>query len=77
MEPVNDVIQTKYLIEQLHVFMRGRRGLLSKSCGDNNAIATAYDAGYLACLSELEDIIMHPSKDQDNEELDENEEDDE
>jgi len=72
MHLVDDAIHKDYLIEQLQHFMQGRRVLLSKSCGDNNAIATAFDAGYLACLSELEYIILHPAKDQDKE-IDEDE----
>ena len=70
MKPVNDVIHKDMIIKQLQYFMQGRRALLSQSCGNNNAIGTAYDAGYLACLTELEYIIMNPPKDQDKADLD-------
>lgn len=66
---IDDAIHKDFIIEQLQYFMRCRRTLISKSCGDNNPIATAFDAGYLACLSELEDIIMHPPKEQDEKDI--------
>ena len=70
LKPSDDVIHKDFIIEQLQYFMRARRTLISKSCGDNNPIATAFDAGYLACLSELEDIVCHPPKDQDKVDID-------
>lgn len=80
-KPVSDMIPRDWLLAQLESMEQSRLTLLAGSAGKDTPIGISYDAGYLACLVFLRNIIVHPemSADEvDNAELkDINEEDDE
>jgi len=65
MKLIEDAIDKNFLLAQLHTMMDQKRVLMSTSAGSNNSIGMAYDAGYMACLTELERILIWPPKDQD------------
>lgn len=65
MKIVEDAIDRGYLLKQIHMMLAQKRALLSTSVGANNALGTAFDAGYMACLTELEAILIWPDMDAD------------
>lgn len=79
MKIIEDAIDKNFLLAQLHTMMDQKRQLMGSSAGANNAIGMAYDAGYIACLTEMERILIWPPKDQDKKQdlLDNDEEGDE
>lgn len=62
MKLIDDAIDKNYLLAQLHVMMEQKRTLLSMGAKENAHISIAYDAGYLAALTELEQILIWPPK---------------
>ena len=60
MKPIDDTVGKHWLEQQLYMMEAQKRNLLSTSAGGNNQIGMAYDAGYLAALTELHAIIFNP-----------------
>ena len=61
MVPVDDSVGKHCLEQQLYAMEAQKRVLMSGSAGGNNAVGLAYDAGYLAALTELHAIIFNPT----------------
>lgn len=64
MKPIDDNIGKHWLEQQLYSMEAQKRLLMSGSAGQNNAVGLAYDAGYLAAITELHAIIFNPTPDQ-------------
>lgn len=82
MVPVDDSVGKHWLEQQLYMMEAQKRILMAGSAGTNNAVGLAYDAGYLAALTELRAMIFNPTPEQRKEqkqmdEFDESELDDE
>lgn len=82
MVPVDDSVGKHWLEQQLYSMEGQKRLLMAGSAGTNNAVGLAYDAGYLAALTELRAMIFNPTPEQRKEqkqmdEFDESELDDE
>lgn len=63
MKPIDDAVGKHWLEQQLYMMEAQKRTLMSTSAGGNNTVGLAYDAGYLAALTELHAIIFNPSAD--------------
>lgn len=61
MVPVDDSVGKHWLEQQLYMMEAQKRLLMSGSAGENNAVGLAYDAGYLAALTELHAMIFNPT----------------
>lgn len=64
MVPVDDSVGKHWLEQQLYMMEAQKRILMAGSAGTNNAVGLAYDAGYLAALSELRAMIFNPTPEQ-------------
>jgi hypothetical protein len=64
MKPIEDNVGKHWLEQQLYAMEAQKRILMSTSAGANNAVGMAYDAGYLAALTELHAIIFNPTPEQ-------------
>lgn len=60
MTPIDDAIGKHWLEQQLYMMEAQKRVLMSTSAGSNNSVGLAYDAGYLAAITELHAIIFNP-----------------
>jgi hypothetical protein len=70
MKPIDDAVGKHWLEQQLYTMEAQKRLLLGGDAGSKNALGLAYDAGYLACLSELRAIIFNPTPEQKRERAD-------
>lgn len=61
MKPIDDSVGKHWLEQQLYSMEGEKRFLMSGSAGANNAVGLAYDAGYLAALTELHAMIFNPT----------------
>lgn len=82
MVPVDDSVGKHWLEQQLYMMEAQKRLLMCSSAGGNNPVGLAYDAGYLAAITELHAMIFNPTPEQRKEqkqmdEFDESELDDE
>lgn len=82
MKPIDDSVGKHWLEQQLYLMEGEKRFLMSGSAGANNAVGLAYDAGYLAALTELHAMIFNPTPEERKaqkqmDEFDESESDDE
>lgn len=64
MKPIDDAVGKHWLEQQLYMMEAQKRTLLSTDAGQQNATGMAFDAGYLACLTELHAIIFNPTPEQ-------------
>ena len=64
MKPIEDAVGKHWLEQQLYMMEAQKRLLMSGSAGANNPVGIAYDAGYLAALTELHAIIFNPTPEQ-------------
>jgi hypothetical protein len=64
MVPVDDSVGKHWLEQQLYMMEAQKRILMAGSAGTNNAVGLAYDAGYLAALTELRAMIFNPTPEQ-------------
>ena len=64
MKPIDDAVGKHWLEQQLYIMEAQKRTLLSADAGQQNATGMAFDAGYLACLTELRAIIFNPTQEQ-------------
>lgn len=64
MKPIDDTVGKHWLEQQLYLMESQKRLLMSGSAGQNNPVGLAYDAGYLAALTELHAMIFNPTPDQ-------------
>lgn len=60
MKPIDDTVGKHWLEQQLYAMEAQKRILLSTSAGANNQLGLAFDAGYLAAITELHAIIFNP-----------------
>lgn len=70
MKPIDDSVGKHWLEQQLYVMEAQKRTLLAADVSNKSAIGLAYDAGYLACLTELRAIIFNPTPEQRREQND-------
>lgn len=70
MKPIDDTVGKHWLEQQLYTMEAQKRILLAADVSQQNPTGMAYDAGYLACLTELHAIIFNPTPEQKKEQLD-------
>lgn len=59
MKPV-ETVEVEQMCAQIDYMITCSRTLLAKSVGDKNGLGVAYDSGYLACLTEIREILRNP-----------------
>ena len=64
MKPIDDTVGKHWLEQQLYTMEAQKRLLLATDADAKNEVGMAYDAGYLACLTELHAIIFNPTTEQ-------------
>jgi hypothetical protein len=61
MIPIEDAVDKGWLLQQIRYMMMVRRMTLSQSADKDSSSGIMYDAGYMACLTELQEILLNPS----------------
>lgn len=64
MVPVDEriVVGIAWLTDQIDYMIESKQILLSMDCKDKNVLGFSYDSGYISALLELKKIVLHPPK---------------
>lgn len=61
MIPIEEAVDKTWLLTQIRYMMMTRRMTMSQSADKDSSAGIMYDAGYMACLTEIQEILLNPS----------------
>jgi hypothetical protein len=58
--PIEEAVDKDWLLKQIRYMMTTKRMTLSMSADKDSSAGIMYDAGYMACLTEIQEILLNP-----------------